>query len=266
MRAIADAPHPTTVHQLKSFLGLANYYSKFCRNLSQILAPLYELLHKDTKWHWGQRQEDSFQEAKVVLSSNQILVHFDPTKKLVLTCDASPDGVGAVLSHEDNHQVEHPIAFASRSLNSAERNYSQLDKEALAILFGVRKFHKFIFGNRVTIRTDHKPLIGLFGEHKPLPEHASSRVQRWAITLAAYDYHLEYTPGNKNCADALSRLPVTEHVELFIPEEVDNLFSVLDHCPLDSNTIANETKNDVCLKLVYKYCLDGWPECTDECP
>ena len=90
-----------------------------------------------------------------------------------------------------SHQYENgdrPIAFASRSLSLAEKNYSQLDREGLSIIFGVKKFHKFLFGTHVTIFTDHKPLLGLFGEHKSIPEHASPRVQRWAITLAAYDY------------------------------------------------------------------------------
>lgn len=77
-----------------------------------------------------------------------------------------------MFSHVDDNNVEHPISFASRSLNSAERNYSEMDKEALSALFGVRKFHRFVFGNRFTTRTDHKPSLGLFGAHKPLPEHA----------------------------------------------------------------------------------------------
>ena len=106
-------------------------------------------------------------------TSDNLIIHFDPTKNLTLTCDASPDGIGAALSHD-----ELPIAFASRSLNQAERNYSQLDREGLFITFGVKKFYKFVYRREITIITDHKPLLGLFGENKPLPEHASPRLQR----------------------------------------------------------------------------------------
>ena len=205
VNAIKLAPQPENVSQLRAYLGLVNYYSKFVPNLSQTLSPLNKLLKKNEKWAWGQEQDKAFQKSKDIISSDNLIIHFDPTKNLTLTCDASPDGIGAVLSHD-----ELPIAFASRSLNQAERNYSQLDREGLSIIFGVRKFHKFVYGREITIITDYKPLLGLFGENKPLPEHASPRLQRWAITLSAYSYQLKYKPGCENTADALSRLPLKQ--------------------------------------------------------
>ena len=90
--------------------------------------------------------------------------------------------------------TEQPIAFASRSLSQAERKYSQLDKEALAIVFGVKRFHQFLFGRRFTILSDHQPLKYLFGEHRAIPTMASARVQRWALTLSAYDYKIAFKP------------------------------------------------------------------------
>ncbi|GFS28089.1 transposon Tf2-9 polyprotein [Elysia marginata] len=98
-----------------------------------------------------------------------LLVHYDLNKPIILTCDASLYGKSAVLSHRYGN-TEKPIMIASKSLSDAEKNYSQLDKEALSIIFGVTKFHKYIYGRQVTIYTDHKPLLGLFGEHKQLPE------------------------------------------------------------------------------------------------
>ena len=181
-KAIKDAPTPKNVHELKSFLGMINYYTRFCSNLTDILSPLYMLLQKNTPWHWGKEQSKAFETARACLSSDTLLTHYDPKKELTLTCDASPEGVGAILSNG-----KQPIAYASRTLSSAERNYAQIDREGLSIIFGIKKFHKFIFGRKVTIVTDHKPLLGLFGEHKAIPEHASPRVQRWAIVLAAYD-------------------------------------------------------------------------------
>ena len=103
-----------------------------------------------------------------MLTSAKLLVHYDPEKPLILACDASPYGVGAVLSHIDLDGNEKPIAFASRTLNSAERNYSQLEKEGLAIIFGVKRFHQYCYGRKFTILSDHKPLEGLLGESKPI--------------------------------------------------------------------------------------------------
>ena len=185
---------------------------------------LNKLLMKNEKWAWGQEQDKAFKKSKDIISSDNLIIHFDPTKNLTLTCDAFPDGIVAVLSHG-----ELPIAFASRSLNQAERIYSQLDRESLSIIFGVRKFHKFVYGREITIITDHKPLLGLFGENKPLPEHASPRLQRWAITLSAYSYQLKYKPGCENTADALSRLPLKQQNSENVPEEIEILFNVIDN-------------------------------------
>ena len=138
VQAINKAPAPTNVSQLKSFLGSLNYYCKFLPNLSSTLAPLYKLLQKNTKWCWDTIQQQAFQKAKESLSSDCLLVHYDPKKELILACDAFPYGIGAVVSHKMENGRDKPIAFASRSLAPAEKKYSQLDKEALAIIFGVK--------------------------------------------------------------------------------------------------------------------------------
>ena len=118
VRAIVEAPQPVNITQLKSFLGMLNYYGKFLPNLSTHLAPFYELLRKNSRWTWGPEQKEAFQKAKSMLTSSKVLTHYDPTKPLILSCDASPYGVGAVLSHLMG-EGEHPIAFASRSLAPA---------------------------------------------------------------------------------------------------------------------------------------------------
>ena len=137
VKAILDAPPPKSVSELKAFLGLVNYYGKFLGNLASTLAPLYSLLKKNSNWNWGDKQKASFQSVKSQITSDALLVHYDPKCPLLLTCDASLYGVGAVLSHHLAHGVECPIAFASRTLAPAEQRYSYLDKEGLAIIFGL---------------------------------------------------------------------------------------------------------------------------------
>ena len=100
----------------------------------------------------------TFDEAKRLLQSSVVLAHYDPSKKLVLACDASPYGVGAMLSQYQDDETEKPVAFASRSLSKAEKNYSHLEKEGLAVIFGVKHFHQYLYGRRFTILTDHQPL------------------------------------------------------------------------------------------------------------
>ena len=133
VRAIAEAPTPTNVSQLKSFLGLLNYYGRFIPDLATFLAPLYELLQSTRRWSWGKSQSRAFEQAKKALTASLLLTHFDPNKPVLLSCDASPCGVGVVLSHRMKDGSEQPITFASHTLSVAEKKYAQLDKEALAI-------------------------------------------------------------------------------------------------------------------------------------
>ena len=183
VKAVRNAPTPTKVSQLKSFLGILAYYCKFLPNMSTVLAPLYKLLQKNVPWTWGTEQQIAFDSAKSALTSDCLLVHYDPDKELILACDASPYGVGAVLSHRLPDGSDQPISFASRSLASAERKYSQLDKEALAIVFGIKRFHQYLFGRSFTILSDHKPLQHLFAETKGIPVLASARIQRASLFL-----------------------------------------------------------------------------------
>ena len=116
--------------------------------------------------------------------SSKLLVHFDPSKDILLACDASPHGIGAVLSHKMPDGSEKPVGSVSRTLTKAEKNYSQIDKEALACVYGVKKFHSYLFGNHFELQTEHKPLVYLFNENKAIPSQASARIQRWALLLA----------------------------------------------------------------------------------
>ncbi|GFR97816.1 transposon Tf2-11 polyprotein, partial [Elysia marginata] len=190
--------------------------------------------------------------------------------EIVIVCDASPIGVGAILSQVDGKGDEKPVVYASRTLQDAERKYSQIDREGLAIIFAVKKFHKYISARFFKLITDHKPLLGLLGEDKVISEHASARVQRWAIILSAYSYSLLHRPGRDNSADAFSRLPLPYSPDSSdvgidcVPESVNLLFSLLDKSVLSAKDIALETQKDKTLRQVYLWVVSGWPAKTEE--
>ncbi|XP_062405896.1 uncharacterized protein K02A2.6-like [Sardina pilchardus] len=259
--AVLQAPPPQNVTQLRSFLGLVNYYRKFLPNLSAVLHPMNCLLQSGTKWHWSKDCENAFKQAKQLVTSDNVLTHYDPQLPLKLACDASPYGIGAVLSHRVADGTERPIAFASRSLNAAERNFAQIDREALSLVWGVKKFNQYLYGKHFTLLTDHKPLVSIFNPTKGVPAMAAARLQRWALFLGAHTYSIEYkgTLQHGN-ADGLSRLPLQPPP----PEntkELVNMFHMaqVDPLPVTSEEIRLETGNDPILSRVYDLTLKGWP-------
>lgn len=144
VRAIVEIPAPRDVSQLHSFLGMLNYYGCFIPDLATILQPFNELLNKEKKSQWSSVCESGFQKAKTLLVSQEVLTHCNPELPLRLVCDASPYGVGTVLSHIMPDVAERPITYASRTLSKAEQNHAQIGREALAIVFGVHKFHQYL--------------------------------------------------------------------------------------------------------------------------
>ena len=258
VQAIAQAPTPTNVSELKAFLGLVNYYGKF---LPTSLAPLHRLLARGAHYQWSQTQQDVFDTVKSQLASSKVLVHYDSDIDLVLSCDASPYGVGAVLSHRFGADSERLIAYASHTMAPAEKRYSHLDKEALAIIFGLKKFYQYLYGRKFVIYTDHKPLSYLFDPIRAIPHLASSRLQRWALTLSAYTYSIEYRSGKSNGnADAFSRLPLPG-IPTDIPMPTDTVFLLQksNDTPVTANMIKRWTNQDPVLAKVKNFVLKGWP-------
>ena len=258
VEAVSDAPAPTTVSELRSFLGMVNYYNMYLPDMATLTEPMHSLLRKGVAWKWNDKCETAFQEIKRLLCKAPVLVLFDMSKEIVVHCDASQYGIGAVLSHVMADGSEKPVSFASRTLSTAERNYSTIEKEGLALVYAVRKFHQFLFGNKFTMVTDHKPLLGLFAENSPLPARAAARVLRWALLLAAYDYQLKYREGSRNGnADALSRLPLDARTGEFSQKLVSVAMMELAKSPVTEEELKRNTRNDPVLSVVLQRILEG---------
>ena len=185
----------------------------------------------------------------------------DPQSEVILSCDASPCGVGAVLSHKEA-EGEKPIVFASRSLSSTEPKYAQLDKEGLAIIYGVKKFHDYIFGKKFTITSEHKPLQHLFAENWPISQLASARIQCWALSLSAYEYTIAYKSGDQHAnADSLSRLPLPEQpAQIEQPADIVLLLETLQASPMTANNIRRWTDKDPQLSRIRNLVQHGWKD------
>lgn len=213
---------------------------------------------------WSQECQVAFEAIKRALSSSEVLTHYSGSLPLVLTADASSVGLGCVISHL-TPAGERPVAYASRTLSAAERAYAQIDREALAIVYGVRKFHQYLYGRKFILRTDHKPLTYIFGNKVGIPVMAASRLQRWAVLLSGYDYTIEYVTSARNCADGLSRLPQTNTKHGCRDEDITYLNFVENFLPITNNDVKIATSKDILLSRVYTYIQSGWPgSCADD--
>jgi transposase InsO family protein len=261
--AIKKAERPQSVTQLRSFLGMVNFYGKFINNLASELHPLFQLLKQDTPWKWTTKCDEVFNRVKDVISSDQVLVHYDPNKELVLSVDASPYGVGAVLSHRMGNGNEWPIEYASRTLSPAESNYSQIEKEGLAIIFGIKKFHLFLYGRKFVLVTDHKPLTRIFGPKSNIPPLAAARMQRWGVLLSGYDYKIEFRKSDDNAnADFFSRFPLQGKGG---EDNDEYVFSTgIELLPITAEEVRTQVNKDKTLCKVLEYTLSGWPEYCQE--
>ena len=223
-----QAPRPENTTQLRSFLEMINYHGKFIHNLSSILHPLNQLLQKNREFEWTAQCEEAFQTAKDSLTSSSVLVHYDPKLPVVLETDASPYGIAAVLFHRLPNGTLRPIAYSSRSLSKSEANYSQIEKEELAIIFGVTKSYMYLYARKFTLRTDHKPLIKIFAPDSVTPLLAAARLQRWSLLLSSYHYDIEYkNSAEVASADALSRLPLKYRKDASVEDSVYHVTSQL---------------------------------------
>ena len=201
VQAILETREPENVTELRSFLGLANYSSRFIPHFATLTEPLRRLTKKDVPYVFGPEQKTAFRSLKESMAKAGTLAYFDKMAPTKIIADASPVGLGAVLLQEQDGQWT-PVYYASRSLTQCEQKYSQTEKEALALVWSCERLHPYIYGIRFDLETDHKPLEVIYGRRsKPC-----ARIERWVLRLQPYDFHVVYVPGKTNIADPLSRL------------------------------------------------------------
>ena len=206
--ALKNAPKPTNLPEVRSLLGMATYSSKYIPNFATITAPLRILAKKNAKFEWTSTHQDAYDQLTSALSSAPCMAYFSKHKDTFITVDASPVGLSAILSQktkgrDDDEKV---IAYASRSLTDTEMRYSQTEKEALAIVWGVEHFHIYVYGHEFVLVTDHKLLETIYGNRN---YKTSARIERWVLRLQPYSFMIQYKPGSENPADYLSRHPTS---------------------------------------------------------
>lgn len=255
VEAIRKVPTPISTTEVKSFLGMVSYYSKFFPKMATIASPLYNLTRNDVKFKWTTECEHAFTTLKDLLTSDQVLAPYNPSLPLVLSADASPYALGAVLSHVFPDGTERPITFIHKRLSKTQEAYSQIDKEALAIRWSVEKLHTYLFGREFTLFSDHQPLLYIFdgSQRKKLPALCATRLLRYMLFLQDYNFKIKYRKSSEHGnADFLSRLPqhstklnelcgkaddeLDPHDELFI-----NNITLL---PMSSKELARATEHD----------------------
>lgn len=203
VEGVGNWPVPTTLKQLRSFLGFVNYYRRFIFNFSHIARPLHDLLRKDVTWKWEKEQQEAYEVLKAAMLSAPVLAHPDPTKQFLLETDASNVAYGAVLSQQQEDDKWHPVAFLSRSLAPAERNYHTRDRELLAIVKALEEWRHLLQRtlHEVIVLTDHANLTHFKNDQK-----LNARQARWALFLENFDLSIRYRPGRQSSVpDSLSR-------------------------------------------------------------
>ena len=196
VEAVQDWKRPTNVFEVRSILGLAGYYRRFVEDFSRIAAPMAQLTRKGVKFEWNEPCENAFQELKQRLTTTPVLTIPSSGELFTIYCDASTVGLGCVLMQQGK-----VIAYASRQLKTHERNYPAHDLELAAVVFALKTWRHYLYGEKFEVYSDHKSLKYILTQ-----KELNSRQQRWIETLEDYDFALYYHPGKANVvANALSR-------------------------------------------------------------
>ena len=257
VEAIVNMPRPSDRQGLLRLLGMIKYLAQYIPNESSITAPLRSLLKQDVEWSWQPEHDVAMQLVRETLAQDTVLTFYDVRKPATIQADASQSGLGCGLMQQGR-----PVAFASRALTEAEHNYSQIEKEMLAICFACQKFHQYIYGKSIDVHSDHRPLESIL--KKPIGK-ASPRLQRMMLQLQRYTLNVRYVPGKlMYVADTLSRAYITgdagcgapEDMEVLVHSLVENLPATIDKLEQFRRAFAK----DQVMQTLKQSIRHGWPQ------
>ena len=262
LSAIRQMDAPKDRAELETILGMVTYLTRFAPNLATLTAPLRDLLKKDVEFIWDACHDRAFQKIKDVLTDSPVLAYFNPNKDVTLQVDASKYGIGATLLQEGK-----PVSYASKTLTLSEVGYAQIEKEMLAILFGCKRFHQYIYGRHVVVESDAKLISSI--ARKSLIS-APLRLQRILLQLQRYDLDIRHVSGrNIPLADTLSRKFLSDtYPELSegLDLHVHTVMSTISVSDRKLKQVRQATCKDVQLQMLKQTILDGWPETRKMCP
>jgi hypothetical protein len=257
--AIMHMPIPTDVEGVRRLLGMATFLSRYIPRFSDVTAPLRQLMNSEEPFYWDQTTHGkAFDNLKRCLASDEVLAYYDINKPVIVQCDSSQSGLGVVLL-QDNR----PVEYASHSLSSTEQSYAQIEKELLAIVFGLERLHSYVYGRHVIVETDHKPLLSIV--KKPLTS-APKRLQRMLLRLQKYDFELHYRPGTQVViADTLSRAyPPSTNPATSFDEDIASLDVEQELRMVASEQTISRIKaaahEDLVYQQLHQQILKGWPD------
>lgn len=248
VKALVETTPPSNKEDLRSFLGLATYCARFIPRLAMISEPLRALTKESSAWKWGKQQQDAMDSIKRSITDHCKIAYFNPESKTEIVVDASPIGLCALLVQHDTTGKSVLVAVASRSLTPVEQRYSQTEREALAVTWGIVHFRLYVFGSPFTVITDHKPLVPIFNNSYSNPP---TRIERWLLKLQQYSFTVEYKPGKTNPADYLSRHPLTttQHPEPDAEEHINFIIKNAVPKSLTMSEIQDATKKDTLIQF-----------------
>ena len=264
--AITDMPRPENVTQVRQVMGLFQYLSRFLPNLAEVAKPLNDLLCQDIAWQWESRQEEAWKKLKSMVTTCPVLAYYDVNLPTVVSADASSYGLGAVLLQQHDEGLK-PVAYCSRSLTQAEKNYAQVEKELLASVWACEKFQRYLVGLPIfKILTDHKPLVPLMNDRDI--NQAPIRCQRLLLRLMRFNVVAEYVRGRDMVmADALSRMPLSSQISTTEKEVAAYVKAVRFRQPASDRKleeIRRCTREDAGIQSAMNYTLLGWPRQKDD--
>jgi hypothetical protein len=190
VRKILAIKSPANLKEVQHFVGMVNFFRRFLPDLSSVLQPLNDLKKKNTEFVWSTSCQHSFEEIKTLLSKQPLVQPYSLHKEVIITTDASENAIAGCLMQEG-----HPVIYVSRNLSSAERNYPNIERESLAVVWTLERLRHFLLGRRFTLLTDHQPLVRLLGANCQIPKVTSARIMNWAIRLMPYDYDIQHVSG-----------------------------------------------------------------------